>query len=793
MRDLGLRRVSVVTRGLVAVSVAAVGAFSALAAWSHPGRSKTTTTSTPLRRTIRGIRLARHAGPAVTPTTLTPATQPDEQHPGHPRTAPQPARPRLPVRPSAGGLGRDLDAWTGHSRSPRWERPPRSSSPTTHALEHARAIFAAEIDAIDARVQPLPRRLRADARQRRTPDGRPPSRPLSSRRSTSRCRAARITDGLVDPTVGTAMRALGYDRDFAALDRDGPPLAVAVAARSGLAARSRSTPSGRRCASRPVSSSTSARPPRRCAPTAPRDAIAHATGAGVLVSLGGDLAVGGPRPTSGWPVVRDRRRPRGRRPTAPASAIRIAVGRARHVGHDGAALAPRRSQPAPRRRSRRPGCPRAEHWRTVSVAAASCVDANIASTAAIVMGADAPAWLEDARPARPARARATARSRYVGGWPDETSDRRRASRGDEHQGAVVPHARHRPGEPGPADVERRARHRGGGALTRAAAGRGSCSRRCTATRRCSRSRSSRVHIVTAVADSFAPIRLLDAFVPFVGAYRPLWLGLGAVAFDLLLALVVTSLLRERLGYRAWRAVHWAAYACWPVALLHGLGTGSDTRVRWALVVNVALPRRRCSPRCWWRVGVDPHASAGTRARVAAFGERRDRVRRRRVDAARADAAGLGAQGGHAERAAHRRRRRRRRARSTLADPVRERGCSGSIAAATRARRHRHRDDRSHACSPMPGDARLHVAIDGHGRSTAAACACDSSTRARSAPTSAPDLYQGHVVNLDGTDVVAVLRRPNGAHITRDRCSFSIDARSSAVGGTVDGPRREVAR
>ena len=95
-----------------------------------------------------------------------------------------------------------------------------------------------------------------------------------------------------------------------------------------------------------------------------------------------------------------------------------------------------------------------------------------------------------------------------------------------------------------------------------------------------------VHIVTAVADSFAPIRIVDVFVPFVGTYRPLWLGLGAVALDLLLALVITSLLRERIGYRAWRAVHWAAYACWPVALLHGLGTGSDTRARWAVFVNV---------------------------------------------------------------------------------------------------------------------------------------------------------------------------------------------------------------
>ncbi len=95
-----------------------------------------------------------------------------------------------------------------------------------------------------------------------------------------------------------------------------------------------------------------------------------------------------------------------------------------------------------------------------------------------------------------------------------------------------------------------------------------------------------LHVVTAVLDPFAPIRLLDAFVPFASAYRPLWLGFGAVALDLLLALTVTSLVRARLGYRAWRAVHWAAYACWPVAVAHGLGTGSDARTTWLLALTL---------------------------------------------------------------------------------------------------------------------------------------------------------------------------------------------------------------
>jgi sulfoxide reductase heme-binding subunit YedZ len=86
-----------------------------------------------------------------------------------------------------------------------------------------------------------------------------------------------------------------------------------------------------------------------------------------------------------------------------------------------------------------------------------------------------------------------------------------------------------------------------------------------------------VHIVTTLADSYAPIGVLDAVVPFGSAYRPIWLGLGALAFDLLVVLAVTSLLRTRIGLRWWKALHWAAYGCWGTALIHALGTGSDVR------------------------------------------------------------------------------------------------------------------------------------------------------------------------------------------------------------------------
>jgi len=84
-----------------------------------------------------------------------------------------------------------------------------------------------------------------------------------------------------------------------------------------------------------------------------------------------------------------------------------------------------------------------------------------------------------------------------------------------------------------------------------------------------------VHVLSAVADSFVSISLAAAVIPFVSSYEPLWLGLGAVSLDLMAAIIVTSLLRARLGRRAWRAVHWLAYASWPVAVLHSIYSSKD--------------------------------------------------------------------------------------------------------------------------------------------------------------------------------------------------------------------------
>jgi sulfoxide reductase heme-binding subunit YedZ len=122
-----------------------------------------------------------------------------------------------------------------------------------------------------------------------------------------------------------------------------------------------------------------------------------------------------------------------------------------------------------------------------------------------------------------------------------------------------------------------------------------------------------IHVATAVVDGFAPIRWLDAIVPFSSAYRTAWLGLGAVAFDVLLAVVVTSLLRSRMGFHVWKGIHWAAYGSWAIAIFHGLGVGSDTRQTWMLglvagsVIIVAVATT-------WRVATG--WSTWDRARVA---------------------------------------------------------------------------------------------------------------------------------------------------------------------------------
>lgn len=89
-----------------------------------------------------------------------------------------------------------------------------------------------------------------------------------------------------------------------------------------------------------------------------------------------------------------------------------------------------------------------------------------------------------------------------------------------------------------------------------------------------------VHLGSLLFDPYAQLRLLDLVVPFAGSYRPLFLGLGTLAVDLLVVVTGVSLLRHTTGPRVFRAVHWLTYALWPVALVHALGIGTDAGSLW---------------------------------------------------------------------------------------------------------------------------------------------------------------------------------------------------------------------
>jgi sulfoxide reductase heme-binding subunit YedZ len=95
-----------------------------------------------------------------------------------------------------------------------------------------------------------------------------------------------------------------------------------------------------------------------------------------------------------------------------------------------------------------------------------------------------------------------------------------------------------------------------------------------------------LHIVTAVVDPFTSLGIVAAAVPFGSSYRTVWLGLGTLSFELGLAVGLTSLARRVIGARLWRAVHWLAYACWPLAVFHAVGTGTDGHSAWLLGITM---------------------------------------------------------------------------------------------------------------------------------------------------------------------------------------------------------------
>jgi thiamine biosynthesis lipoprotein ApbE len=255
-------------------------------------------------------------------------------------------------------------------------------------------------------------------------------------------RAAELTDGDVDPTVGGVMAALGYDRDFAQLatattsgtvdsflhpdvdnyprsswDDDGArrPDVVGVRSIPGWRSVSVDVAAGKLTVPAGVQLDLGATV-KGWAADRSAAAIADRLGCGVLVSLGGDTAVAGPPPQAGWPIrVQDATMPLEDAPDGPSQVVSIRAGglatssTAARRWHHGGDVLHHILDP-------RTGLPAAPVWRTVSVAAATCADANTAATAAIIRGHRAPAWLSSlSLPARLVSVGGTITT--VAGWP----------------------------------------------------------------------------------------------------------------------------------------------------------------------------------------------------------------------------------------------------------------------------------------------------------------------------------------------------------------------------------------
>jgi thiamine biosynthesis lipoprotein len=276
-------------------------------------------------------------------------------------------------------------------------------------LPEARGLLTKDLAEVDAACS----RFRADSEIRSLTGGQHQVSPLLAEAIAVALRAARLTDGDVDPTVGAAMSAIGYDRDFERIERIGPPVVLTVRAVPGwreihLEGQSLTMPEGIQLdlgatAKAWAADRSSARITRRL-------------GCGVLVSLGGDIAVAGPAPDGGWRIrVQDVTGPPEEPPAGPYAQIAI---------RDGGLAT---SSTAARRWQRggdvlhhildpRTGLPAEPVWRTVSVAAATCADANAASTAAVIRGRPSLGWL--ASLGLPARlVDATGVVFTVAGWP----------------------------------------------------------------------------------------------------------------------------------------------------------------------------------------------------------------------------------------------------------------------------------------------------------------------------------------------------------------------------------------
>jgi FAD:protein FMN transferase len=284
------------------------------------------------------------------------------------------------------------------------------------ALPEARRLLEKDLAEVDAACS----RFRADSEIRALKGGRQTISPLLAEAIAVALRAARLTDGDVDPTVGAAMSAVGYDRDFEKIEPNGPPLRLTVRKVPGwkqvrLDGQTLIMPAGVQL---DLGATAKAWAADRSAAR-----IAARLGGGGLVSLGGDIAVAGPAPDGGWRIrVQDVTGAPGDPPGGPYALIAI---------RDGGLAT---SSTAARRWQRggdvlhhildpRTGLPAEPVWRTVSVAAGSCADANAASTAAVIRGHRALGWL--AQLGLPARlVDATGVVFTVAGWPDDPVPRK---------------------------------------------------------------------------------------------------------------------------------------------------------------------------------------------------------------------------------------------------------------------------------------------------------------------------------------------------------------------------------
>ncbi len=125
-----------------------------------------------------------------------------------------------------------------------------------------------------------------------------------------------------------------------------------------------------------------------------------------------------------------------------------------------------------------------------------------------------------------------------------------------------------------------------------------------------------VHVGTAAIDPDAQVGFLAVVVPFAGSF---WVAVGAISLDLVVALMLTSLLRRHLGYRRWRTIHWSAYGTWPLALLHGFGMGSDTGTVWLATVKVACILTVGGVLAWRILAAEPGEPDRTAPRPAGAG------------------------------------------------------------------------------------------------------------------------------------------------------------------------------